>query len=304
MCGHRGVFVDGGVDAMDAWRALKTIVPRSLRTVVAGMRRASGGGTRPSEPLVVPPEGPKGLAYLVGSPVLRLPLDKVRYPGGRRYTVEEHHFLQYYDGGLPALRRFYEQHQPRNVFESHLLPTPRGTMPPPIESGVPWFREPETAGSKGEGGLGPEHGVQAYGPVSEQKLMLEAARLDAVLASVRRHGFRPDLGGHPKGYFMLRRSGAWVFVIRVGLHRVAAMAHLGHGSIEAVFYPAMPRFVDEADVATWPMVRDGAMSAEEAVSIFARYFLGDEGRDEVGDPLVDPPETLVLPRGHRGSSNA
>jgi hypothetical protein len=290
---------------MNGRHVLKAIVPRSLWKVAADMRIV--GGPRPwvgATPLVVPPWGPKGLQYVIGKPVLLVPLDKVRYPGGRRYTVDEHHFLQYYDGGLPALRRFYEQHQPRDMVEAHFLPTTGGTKLPKCASGVPWFREPERAEGKGEWGLGPEHGVQAYGPVSERKLKLEAARLDAVLASIRKHGFRPDLGGRPMGYFLLRRSGAWAFVIRVGFHRVAAMAHLGHGSIEVVFHPAMPRCIDEADVAEWPMVRDGVMRPEEALAIFAQYFPGDEVREAADVPLLRPTGPLDPPADHRGSSNA
>jgi hypothetical protein len=289
---------------MDGRQVLKTIVPRSLRRVAAGMWRAAGGrplSSAAASPLLVPSSGPKGLKYVVGRPVFVVPLDRVRYPGGRRYTVEEHHFLQYYEAGLPALRRFYEEHQPRSVFEAHFLPTPAGATPPKSANAVPWFRELES-GTRGEHGLGREHGVQAHGPVSEQKLRLEAARLDAVLASIRKHGFRPDFGGRPMGYFMLRRNGAWVFVIRVGFHRVAALAHLGHESIEVTFYPPMPRFVDESDVAEWPMVRDGIMRSEEALAIFAQYFL--EAREEVGYPFVYAPEPRDPPRDHRGSSNA
>lgn len=292
---------------MNGWRVLKEIVPPALWRAIGGMRRALGGHGRAMElardlpPLAVPAWGPKGLNFVTGNPVLVVPLERIRYADGRRYAVEEHHFLQYYAAGLPALRRFYERHRPANVFEAHFLPTPVGTSPPTTD--VPWFTRFEPTESRGEGGLGPEQGDQAHGPVSEQKLRLEAARLDAVLASLRTYGLRPDLCGRPKGYFMLRRGGAWVFTIREGFHRVAAMAHLGYGSIEVVFSPWMPRFVDEADVAEWPMVRGGFMSANDALALFSQYFRDSAPSEAARDELAIP-SGPIRSYDHRGSSTA
>jgi hypothetical protein len=291
---------------MQRWRILKEIVPPVLWRAIGGLWRASGRAPRSADgaqrtlPLGVPSWGPKGLNYVTGAPVIVVPLDRIRYADGRRYAVEEHHFLQYYEAGLPALRRFYERHQPANVFEAHFLPTPAGTSPP--ETDVPWLTRFEARELRGDGGLGPEHGDQAYGPVSERKLRLEAARLDAVLTSIREHGFRSDRGGHPSGYFMIRCSGGWVFALREGFHRVAAMAHLGYGSIEVVFTPGVPRVVEEADVADWPLVRAGVVDANDALALFSQYFRGD-GRVEVAHvpPRCEPARRS---RYHRGSSTA
>ncbi len=194
----------------------------------------------------------------------------VRYPDGRCYTHEEHHFLQYYRNGLPALRDFYQRHQPTNVLEHHFLAVPEGSPRPAL--GWPWFDSSRPIEARGEAGLGPEHGNQAYGPVSEQKLRLEARRLHAVLASIERHGFQPERGGYAQGFFMLRSAGDWVFVVLTGFHRTAAMAHLGFTCIEARFEPGVPRFVEENDVTMWPMVRSGQMTAREALLVYAQYF--------------------------------
>jgi hypothetical protein len=292
---------------MDASRFLKEIVPPAIWRAIGALRRAgrgdalSGRHARGRPPLRVPSEGTKGLNYVTGHPVLLVPLDRIRYPDGRRYTVEEHHFLQYYRAGLPVLRRFYESHRPSNVFELHFLPTPAGPTPPTLE--VPWFTEFESTTFRGEGGLGPEHGDQAYGPVSERKLRLEAARLDAVLASIRRHGFEPRVGGHPKGYIMLRPGGAWVFTIREGFHRVAAMAHLGYDAVEVAFSPRVPRFVEEVDVAAWPMVADGVMSADDALALFAQYFR-QGWASGAQDPRATESELADRAHDHFGSSTA
>jgi hypothetical protein len=207
--------------------------------------------------------------YVVGYPVFAVPTDRVRYPGGLAYSNDCHHFLQYYREGVDALRRFYASHQPANVLERHFLATPSGRQIP--DRGTPWLIEPNDR-LGGERGLGAEHGIQAFGPVSEEKLLLEAGRLDRVLRSLREHGFCPEFGGFPRGYFLIGSDGQWVVIVREGLHRVAAMSHLGFPTIPLMFHTAYPRTVRRDDWANWSLVRDGSLTGAEALSIFDRYF--------------------------------
>jgi hypothetical protein len=255
------------VTAPLVWRAATRLATRRPASAHAADLRPDHAPA----PLALPDSGPKPLNYLIGSPVFVVPLARVRYPDGRAYTYGDHHFMQYYRSGLPALRRYYERHVPRNVFEQHFLPTPADGRAPP--SGLPWFEEVPPMPVHGEAGLGPEHGDQAHGPVSEAKLHLEARRLDRVLASIQREGFRPELWGYPHGCFMLHTDGRWVFAIRSGFHRVAAMTHLGFPAISVTFSHDAARFVEASDVAVWPMVRDGRMTVEGATAIFSQYFL-------------------------------
>jgi hypothetical protein len=225
------------------------------------------------KPITVPEFNPKRLKYMQGFPVFSVPLERLRLWNGCRFTIEEHHFLRYYRDGLAALRRFYEEHQPTNLFEYFFLPVPK-EREIRILVNPPWFEEVEIEGQVwgGEKGLGSEHGDQGYGPVSEEKLLLEASRLDGVLQSIRERGFRPEIGGYVKGCFMLRTDGQWVFVVREGFHRSAALAHIGNEMIDVQFHPTLPRFVEESDHLEWPMVKNGTLSSEEALLIFSQFF--------------------------------
>jgi hypothetical protein len=253
------------------------LAPPVLRRVATSMRRRNALTSDNSRNLrglfgtiVVPEINPKGLGYLIGEPVFSVPMEKVRYSDGRFYTHEEHHFLQYYREGLGALQRFYEQHQPANIFERFFLKTPARRKVP--SRGAPWFCDCRLDPQLGEGGLGVEHGDQTCGPVSEAKLRLEVQRLDAVLKSIQERGFQPEMGGFVTGYFMLKSDGQWVFTVRGGFHRTAALAHLGYKSIEVQFYRSYPRFVEEVDSLEWPMVKSGEVTQAEALAMFQQYF--------------------------------
>jgi hypothetical protein len=221
--------------------------------------------------LIVAPEGnPKYVGYVAGDPVITVPARLLRYPDGRAYTLKEHHFLQYYNGGLDTLRRYYQQHQPANIFEYF------GVEPPETINidgyDPPWFDETAVDSTGSEKGLTRDHGNQAFGPVSEEKLHLEAARLDRVLKSIRDRGFRPEIGGYVRGYIMLRPNGQWVFTIREGFHRTAALVQLGFDKIDVRFHPKYPRFVEEADASVWPMVKNRMVNEQAALAMFSRFF--------------------------------
>lgn len=222
-------------------------------------------------PVTISDGNPKSVAHLVGDPILSVPMSLIRYQDGRPYTYERHHFLQYYRGGLSELREFYDKHQPSNIFEYFFLAEPR-----PCTAGIaeyPWFRILRPKPNLGESGLpASTHGLQQCGPVSEERILAEANRLDRVLQSIRQQGFRPELGGHVRGYFMLRKDGRWVFTIRTGFHRTAALAHIGCQTIDVQLQPHYPRFVEERDSREWPMVKDGIVTEEEALMMFLAFF--------------------------------
>lgn len=252
------------------------MIRRTLRDLTPPMIwRLLGGNSRPDSmapdrPLQIPESGPRALNYLIGEPVFVVPMERVRYPDGRRYTIGEHHFMQYYAEGLVALQRYYASHVPSSIFEKYFLEAPDGDAP--SADGTPWFEYARARVYRGEGGLGPEHGLQTFGPVSDEKVQLEARRLDAVRASIARNGYVPALGGYVQGYFMVAGSGDWVFTVRGGFHRTSAMAYLGFETLPAQFFPRFPRFIEEADIALWPMVADGRLSEGSARSIFRQFF--------------------------------
>ncbi|TVP77654.1 MAG: hypothetical protein EA353_09900 [Puniceicoccaceae bacterium] len=245
-------------------------------------------GQRPRRPfpapILAPAGNPKGLCYVAGDPIITVPADRLRYPDGRGYNLDEHHFLQYYRGGLHTLRQYYASHQPANLFEYFGIETPETLAVDGYDP--PWFDESQINSPGDEKGLSREHGNQGFGPVSEEKLRLEAARLDRVLMSIRDRGFRPEMGGYIRGYFMLRPNGEWVFTIREGLHRTAALVQLGAREIDVRFHQAYPRFVEEADARAWPMVKNARVSEEAALGMFSQFFRPSEKR---------PPRTSTGP---------
>jgi len=252
------------------------IAKRIAKTLSIKFKGISGNRepAMPSSNVIRAPKvNPKSLCYVVGDPVVKIPVDRLRYPDGRAYTYDDHHFLQYYNDGLNALRMHYQNHQPKNIYEFFSIESSDTKTFKPVDfPSFPWLDETSCDFHGGEHGLSRDHGNQAFGPVSEEKLFLEAARLDDVLKSIKEQGFRPDTSDYVRGYFMLRLTGEWVFVVRGGLHRTAALVQLGFSEIDVKFAQTCPRFVEESDFSEWPMVKNTLISERAALSAFYRFF--------------------------------
>lgn len=140
------------------------------------------------------------------------------------------------------------------------------------------------------------------GPTPEDALERIAHRLLAVVASIRKRGFRQYtiLDGFPRIYTVVDRDNRQRHVIRDGQHRIAALSHLGHESVlacyEADFWTPSrayrmlsrasrphkspvknlasktPRIVRAAEVDTWPHVREGRITAHDALVYFDHMF--------------------------------
>jgi len=142
---------------------------------------------------------------------------------------------------------------------------------------LPW-RETNPNFSVGEHGLSEEHGHSAFGPVSNDKLKLEAKRLDHCLQSIKKDGYLINRGfpkednGLPRGYFLISDSGDWVFVVVGAKHRVAALVWLGWENIPVCCEPHFPRCIFESDILSWPGVSSGEFSIDDAKLIFNSYF--------------------------------
>jgi hypothetical protein len=256
---------------------VRAILPERFSRVLAGVRNRVGmrasindGHVSSIRYALNASDDPRFLNYVTGNPVFSIPFGKLRYTDGRRYTADQHHFVRYYHDGEPSLSKFYRTHVPSDILQAFFLESTRSDLPPPHL--VPWLALPEGWRPSGEAGLGPEHGLQQFGPVSPEKVRLEASRLDAVLNSIKRNGFRPDQHGYPQGYFLYRTDGDWAFIVRGGLHRVAALSYLEYPEVALRFYPRFPRFIDEADCDVWPLVRSGELQPSEARAIFCQFF--------------------------------
>lgn len=221
---------------------------------------------------------PGTLACFISNPVFSVPAEKFRYVGGVPYNYERHHFMKYYKHGIDALYSHFDRHQPKNLFEIHHLPSPDNYPYQSVRDEksdyhqiIPWLYAEYTINRKRK--MNPKYGNQSWGPTSPKRIELEARRLDKVLQSIRENGFQPlEHDGYPSGYFLLDTNGEWVFVVKIGLHRIAALIHLGHDSIPVQFRNNYPRLVKGADCANWPRVQDGSLTAEQAYAIFKQYF--------------------------------
>lgn len=234
--------------------------------------------------------------------VFEVPLERCRYLYGGSYgptlgstpessgwhpfvalahQLAEQPDLRYQDS---VLARFYERFQPRNQVEfffpadvvaehthSRLaeLTFADGRLPV-----LPWH-DGVTHG-KGEHGLGPEHGHQSFGPVTEAKGTLEFERVRDTFVSIRDRGYRPELAsGEVLGLFVLKGDD-YRFLVRGGHHRLAAMAALGHTSVRVAFDRNMARSVNVEALELWPLVRAGVYDATLARLFVEQLFAPDQ----------------------------
>lgn len=130
--------------------------------------------------------------------------------------------------------------------------------------------------------LGPEHGTVLNGPLSEEKARLELDRLRAITKSIRHRGYRPESAGHIPGHLMIRDS-TWKVMIRNGNHRLAVLAALGRPNVSIVITSSVGNHPRRAEARSWPNVRRGVFTEEEAQFVFDRIF---DGRQPIGCPSV------------------
>jgi hypothetical protein len=214
----------------------------------------------------------ESLYYVSENQIFNVSSSKVKHHGGQSYNQYQHHFMQYYQDGIEALENFYSNHQPKTVYEKHFI-----VNHPGCQDKLPW-RSDSSSQSNGEHGLSAEHGHSAFGPVSDKKLKLEAARLDYCLGSIRAAGyvvnsdFPKQENGFPRGYFLVSNSGDWAFVVVGAKHRVAALIRLGWVNIPVCCEPNFPRCIFESDISSWPGVKSGNFSIKDAKLIFDSYF--------------------------------
>jgi hypothetical protein len=256
---------------------LRELTPPLIWKLASSASRSSSPNSRkrprrPTREVVVIDIEPTLLRYSVGAIVMPIPSHRLRYSGGLSFSYEQHHFLQYYAYGRDALKRYYDCHQPRDLFQEHFLSSPPIANIPNQRYPWIWSAGDVQMSFRGEEGLGPEHGRQQYGPVTPAKIDLEARRLDQVCLSIRDKGYEPTVAGYPRGYLLVESDGQWVFLVKGGQHRVAAMVHLGYQSINVCFHRNHPRVIAATEVHNWPLVRLGELTADEALMIFRTYF--------------------------------
>ncbi|MCB1384652.1 MAG: hypothetical protein KDJ80_01825 [Nitratireductor sp.] len=264
-------------------RALQDLAPPVLWRALGGTRRVKASHDNlmhaaDGDPFAVPPEGPHRFRFLAGNPLIEVPVSRMRYAGGLRFTADEHHFVRYLSHGIAALEAFYRNHCPRDVLEKHFLPF-SGRADTPLK-GLPWIEYQDGEFDRNvpsEKGLAASHGHQHHGPASPQKIDLEASHLDRLRASFEKHGLR-DTGEYPTGHFIADADGDWAFYVKDGQHRLAVMAHMGYETARVTLTGGL-RVADEASAGHFPMVHHRLLSREEAIAVLRAYT---KPRDKAG----------------------
>lgn len=118
--------------------------------------------------------------------------------------------------------------------------------------------------------IGIEDGWLFCGPVSLQKITIEAERILYVLRQIDAHGYiRSDSAdGDVKATALVDEKQRWKWLITAGNHRAAAAAALG--------YPSLPvrinLVISRSDVSYWNQVKDGLFTEQQALMIFDNIF--------------------------------
>lgn len=222
---------------------------------------------------------PAELNYRPGSPRIEVPISRMRYAGGLRFDANQHHFVRYLSHGISALNQYYERHQPENILQKHFIASAKGRNLP--LKGLPWVMYADGTFDRNvpsEKGLSASHGHQHHGPVSAQKIALEASHMDRLVTSFKKKGLL-NTKDCPTGHFLLDDNGDWAFYIKDGQHRISVMAHLGYETAVVKITGGVLPAVSVKDASNWPMVRRGLLTEEEAIAVLRAYTSPDRELD-------------------------
>jgi len=196
---------------------------------------------------------------------LIVPRRKCRWSAGFKLSPKVHPFVATMKSGdIAYLRKFYENYQPENIWEMYFLSSNRDSS---IVS-LPWKSVKKKADFKEEDGLSEDGGHQWFGPVSSKKIEVEYRRCMNCYNSIKKEGYYPQkYGGYPRGHFLVGEN-EFCFHVEGGQHRIAALAALKWNRIEVMSMNGPFDIIRESEVDTWPGVRDGHISREDALAIF------------------------------------
>lgn len=187
-----------------------------------------------------------------------------------------------YEGSY--LQRYYKEFQPVNIAEYLNIKIEEGSNLSniePLSLLYPWnlshpnekkkriieqqIREAAEYGLK----LTPEDGHNLFGPVSYQKGLMEFNRLIEVANSIKENGFNTDLG-YPIGRLNLDENERYVFTIKSGSHRVAALCAIGSKKIPIKIETG--NIIRFREYLWWPQYISKTFNKDEVDQIRSSYF--------------------------------
>lgn len=200
------------------------------------------------------------------------------------------------DAMVDTLRPYYDRVRPAHAaqwlgLDGADAPAALAAVPP-WAAVFPWrarsiesYRQAyETAALAENRSVGREVGIEDgwlfCGPVSEDKMRIEAERILFVLRRILAHGYQrsDDSDGDVRATALVNASGDWRWLITAGNHRASAAAALGLGAIPI----RVNLVISRADVRHWRHVVDGLVSPAQALAVFDRYF------DACPPPVAQP----------------
>ena len=148
---------------------------------------------------------------------IHLPTGFVMLPGALNCGRDKNHFSAAAANNIEGFSNFYQKHRPQCVSELHLLAA-EGNADGCLKAWeLPWLN-PSKSLPGAEQGLDIGHGISFYGPISEEKLEVEVARVRKLAESIAAAGYQPDNYGDITGYFLFDGEN-YRFMVRGGKHR-------------------------------------------------------------------------------------
>jgi hypothetical protein len=112
------------------------------------------------------------------------------------------------------------------------------------------------------------------------KATMNFQRLVKVYHSIQQNGYRRHSGldGDIEGYILINERD-WCFVVGCGHHRAATLAALGYETIPVRVMNHRRTSVRRAEVDSWPHVRSGLYTREQALGVFDQIFSGNSSEE-------------------------
>ncbi len=113
--------------------------------------------------------------------------------------------------------------------------------------------------------------------------------LGRALQAIRDEGYQPCKYGYVRALQLCRRDGDTAYLLLDGNHRVSALSALGYQKVMLEY--DSNAVVREQDCDGWRGVARGAYNKDDALRIFAAYFVGNEHYVTTADraPILEPP---------------
>lgn len=202
-----------------------------------------------------------------------------------------------------AMADFYEQYQPTSALallgisdvsavNLQSVPAFASVMPwdhaTPEQEALAKIKSVHEENLAAGADFGIEEGWAWSGPVSAQKLNVEATRMLNVFRSIQKNGYQRSDGadGDIRASLLIRNDTRIVWQSRVGQHRAMSLAALNYDEIPV----RVTRIVRRSNVKTWANVMNGVFSKAQALAVFDRHFdlyHLDNSMPKLGNPLTE-----------------